>query len=87
MATATTLRAIAAQLEARVSRRGCGCESCYCADYCADIEGALLPAPEVPRAESPNARPATVRRTGEHLAVKDAIARQEAVFDSQLPCY
>ena len=74
MATASTIREISARLEAEVARHGCGRASCYCQD----VEEALLPAP--------TPRPASLRRTGEHVAIPDGLERQEAAFDA-LPCY
>lgn len=62
---------------------GCGalsCDSCYPTDR--KLETALAPAPE-PR----SSRQASVRQTGGHLAVVDALAAQDEVFGSSLPCY
>jgi len=62
---------------------GCGalsCDACYPTDR--ELETALAPAPE-PR----SSRQASVRRTSGHLAVVDALAAQDAVFSSSLPCY
>lgn len=83
MGTATTLRDIAHRLEAEVASHGCGCASCYCQD----IEEALLPpALSNPAPERPSPRPASVRKTGEHLAIPEGLARQEAQFEA-LPVY
>ncbi len=59
---------------------GCGRESC---DLCVDLEmvRALTPPPE-----RTSSRHASVRRTGEHLAIPEGIARQDAAFDA-LDCY
>lgn len=77
MATTANVREIAARLAAEVDAHGCGRASCYCQD----VEDALAPAPE--RTES---RPASVKRTGEHMAIGDGLARQDAAF-AALPCY
>lgn len=77
MATAASLRDIARRLESEVARHGCGRASCYCQD----VEESLLPLPE-----RMAARPASVRRTGEHLALDEGLARQEAQFEA-LPVY
>ena len=80
MATAATLRAIAARLESEVERHGCGRLAC---DVCQDVEDALLPA-----LEPPTPRPVAVRRTGEHLAIDEGVDAQDAAtFAGQLFCY
>jgi len=56
------------------------CDLCLATDR--ELETALAPAPS-PR----SSRQASVRRTGGHLAVVDALAAQDAVFSSSLPCY
>jgi hypothetical protein len=74
MATAASIADIARRLESEVERHGCGM-SC---DLCQDVEDALLsPAPG-----PPTLRPASAKRTGEHLAIPEGLARQEAQFDA-----
>ena len=74
MATAASLRDIARRLESEVERHGCDRLAC---DLCQDIEEALAPQPE-----RPTSRPASVKRTGEHLAIPEGLARQEAQFET-----
>ena len=81
MGTSSTIRQIAARLEAEVARHGCDRASCFCADD-QDVESALLPTPS-----RQGSRVAGVLATGGRLAIPDGLARQEAVFASSLPCY
>ena len=78
MATAATLRDIARRLESEVASHGCVSLAC---DLCQDVEDALAPQPE-----RPTSRPVAVRRTGEHLAIPEGLARQDEAF-AALPCY
>lgn len=55
----------------------CGRASCDLCDHDDDP-------PRAPRA--PSVRATAVKRTGEHLAMPEALARQDAAFDA-LPCY
>lgn len=95
MGTAASLRDIARRLESEVARHGCGRLAC---SLCQDVEDAMLPpAAPTPRPwlipafrvlpERPSSRPVATRRTGEHLAIPEAIARQDAAFGCELACY
>jgi hypothetical protein len=78
MATASSIADIARRLESEVERHGCDRLAC---DLCQDVEEALAPQPE-----RHTSRPASVRRTGEHQAIPEGLARQDEAF-AALPCY